>query len=192
MHNFFTKYNKSQNQIFVSQEDADKYTSEWDLSSKGKKTQYKGIPKYDFRTINLFPFKMEVDFTMNDNYTEEEKKRMSVPAWCYNKKTVNLIGIYERIISKGGNSYTSCCGGGALTAQKIISKQKGLSGKVGRFYYIAEDKQVIEFFESRGFETIKNSNGQRDRISFVINPKNEEEANLALEAVYDFDKKFKQ
>lgn len=192
MNNFFTKYNKAENQIFVDPKDADKYVSEYDLRSKGKKTMYKGVPRYDFKTIALFPYRVEVDFTMNSNYTEAEKKRMSIPKSFNGKKMVDLIGVYERINAKGGSSYTACCVGNALSARKICAKQRGLRGELGNFYYAADDKTVIDFFEARGFKTIKNSHGQCDRVSFVKNPNSEEEANKLLEDVYDFDKKFKR
>ena len=192
MHNFFTKYNKSENQIFVSVTDIDKYVSEYDLSSKGKKTQYKGVPKYDFKRINLFPFQVKIDFSMNGFWADDkEKKRLFVPKSYHGKNMVDLIAIYEKIESKGCGQYSTCFGGG-LSKHKILCKQRGLRGSLGYFFYEANDKDVIEYFKSRGFKVEKKSNGQEHRISFVKYPNTEEEANRVFEDVYEFDQKFKR
>ena len=190
-HNFFTKYNKSQEQIFLSVEESVKFVDANDLARLNKKTTYKGIPKYDYKTINVFPFSVEIDFTMNANYTEAEKKRILVPKWIKNE-TVSFITISERISGKHGFKHTSVWNGSALEHNKIVSKQSGLAGRTGWLYYAATDAEVISFFESRGYTTITNSKNQINRVSFTKDINSEEEGNQMMEDVYDFDKQFKK
>jgi hypothetical protein len=191
-HKFFTKSNVRNKEIFLIPADADKFVSRDDLYMLNKKTTYKGIPRYEYERINLFPVEIEVDFTMNARWTAAEKVRMSVPKWCTDG-TVELIGLYQRVQGKIKNhKYTSCANGGSLVAMKICKRQAGLRGRIGNLYYDVSDVDVIEFFESRGYETVKESHGQRDRVSFTKSINTEADGNQYLEDVYNFDKQFQR
>lgn len=182
--NFFTKYHKKQNEIFLSKEDAAWEISENDLLSAGKRTTYKGVEKFKYRSISLYPFSVEIDFTLNKNYTDKEKKRLSI-----NKKgkIVHLIGIYSDITYKGGCKYTSCCGADSLIHQKVCKVQKTWN----RLYYTTSDKELIKFWKKLGYEPVfKEPESRPDRISFTKIINNDSEANQNYDDVYVFDKIF--
>ena len=181
--NFFTKYHEGQKEIFLSKEDAPWEISEDDLLSAGKRTRYKGVEKFKYRSISLYPFSVEIDFTLNENYSNKEKKRLSISK---KGKIVSIIGIYSHIIRKGGCPYASCCGADSLIHQKVCKKQKW-----NRLYYTTSDKELIKFWKKLGYEPIFNEPDSRpDRISFTKIINNNSEANQNYDDVYLFDKIF--
>jgi hypothetical protein len=189
-HNFFTKEIKKENTVFLSVEESKKFTSESDLIIAGKKTKYKGVPKYDYERINLYPFIVKVDFSMNFKWTETEKRRLSVPRRFANKLIVRFTGLYEEITTKNKNSYKACSLSDNLVKRGVLKKQKGLVANCGDYYYIATDEEVIKYFTQKGFETILNSHDQKDRVSFTKSINSNEEADELYENIYEFDSNF--
>lgn len=181
---FFTKYNIKQGEIFLSKKEAEKFICSQDLINSGKRLTYKGKPKYDYDRISLYPFKIELDFTVNEWYTEEEKKRMRINV---KGKIVSLIGLYSRIEWKSCGEYSSCAVSDFLVGQKICKAQRG---HFRSLYYGISDKKLFDFFESRGYKKEFLNPNQPYRVSFTKTVKNESEANRNYDDIYDFDRMY--
>jgi len=184
---FFTQYNQSKNDIYLTKKFANFLVCRSDLELANKKTTYAGKPRYQYENIFLYPFSIEVDFTLNERYTLKEKERLCI---LTKGKTVHLIGVYSQLKCKHGCPSKSCAGGDFLTAQKILKKQKGLRGNIGDLFYSLSDKKLFDFFETRGYKSKFKIKTQPDRISFTKRIYNDSQANKVYDDLYDFDTQY--
>lgn len=169
--NFFTKFQKKDDEIFLPLDEASRFLNE----------------QKKIKSVNLFPFNIRLDFTINSRYSEKEKKRIRI----FSKgKTVSLIGLYSKINCIGLKTmgkYTNCAVGDFLIAKKICKKQRG---HFDSLYYEISDKKLFEFFENRGYEKEFLHEHSLDRVSFTKVINSEEEANQNYDDIYNFDKTY--
>lgn len=184
--NFFTTYNKEHNEIFCSLEESKNYISKADLTLANKKAFYKGVKRFDYEQVNLFPFTINLDFTLNSKWTKTEKNRLSVPTVG---KTIELITLTKKIATKNGGQYTSVTGGGFLIYQKVCKSQgKNTTSLLGCLYYEMTDKKLFSFFKDYKAEYVNNYNNER--VSFIKTINSAEEANQLFNDIHNFDKKY--